>query len=177
MSKQLILALSKGRILEETLPLLADAGITPAEDLSKSRKLLFDTNLPDVKLVIIRATDVPTYVQLGAADVGIAMGGGTDVALETADAALLKNRVTGIAELIDLSRATLRNVKTNVVLALGLKAIFLVTTALGITGMWIAVMADTGATVLVTLNAMRLLGYRFSPSTALTGLSQGKTTS
>ena len=114
---------------------------------------------------------------LAAADVGIAMGGGTDVALETADAALLKNRVTGIAELIDLSRATLRNVKTNVVLALGLKAIFLVTTALGITGMWIAVMADTGATVLVTLNAMRLLGYRFSPSTAMTGLSQGKTTS
>jgi Cd2+/Zn2+-exporting ATPase len=100
---------------------------------------------------------------LAAADVGIAMGSGTDVALETADAALLKNRVTGIAELIDLSRATMRNVKTNVALALGFKAIFLVTTALGITGMWIAVMADTGATVLVTLNAMRLLGYRFSP--------------
>ena len=114
---------------------------------------------------------------LAAADVGIAMGSGTDVALETADAALLKNRVTGIAELIDLSRTTLRNVKTNVVLALGLKAIFLVTTALGITGMWIAVMADTGATVLVTLNAMRLLGYRFSPDNSLTGLSQGKTTS
>nr|WP_299241232.1 heavy metal translocating P-type ATPase [uncultured Halomonas sp.] len=106
---------------------------------------------------------------LAAAEVGIAMGGGTDVALETADAALLKNRVGGIAELIDLSRATLRNVKTNVALALGLKAIFLVTTALGITGMWIAVMADTGATVLVTLNAMRLLGYRFSPGTAMGG--------
>ncbi|QFT86707.1 Lead, cadmium, zinc and mercury-transporting ATPase [Halomonas sp. THAF12] len=105
---------------------------------------------------------------LAAAEVGIAMGGGTDVALETADAALLKNRVGGIAELIDLSRATLRNVKTNVALALGLKAIFLVTTALGITGMWIAVMADTGATVLVTLNAMRLLGYRFSPGNATT---------
>ena len=98
---------------------------------------------------------------LAAADVGIAMGGGTDVALETADAALLKNRVAGIAEMIDLSRATLRNVKTNVALALGFKAIFLVTTALGITGLWIAVMADTGATVLVTVNAMRLLGYRF----------------
>ena len=98
---------------------------------------------------------------LAAADVGIAMGGGTDVALETADAALLKNRVAGIAELIDLSRATLRNVKTNVALALGFKAIFLVTTALGITGLWIAVMADTGATVLVTVNAMRLLRYRF----------------
>ncbi|MBF7054968.1 cadmium-translocating P-type ATPase [Halomonas sp. KAO] len=103
---------------------------------------------------------------LASADVGIAMGGGTDVALETADAALLKNRVTGIAELIDLSRATLNNVKTNVALALGLKAIFLATTALGFTGMWIAVMADTGATVLVTLNAMRLLGYRFSPGPA-----------
>ena len=100
---------------------------------------------------------------LATADVGIAMGSGTDVALETADAALLKNRVTGIAELIDLSRATLRNVKTNVALALGLKGIFLLTTALGMTGMWIAVMADTGATVLVTLNAMRLLGYRFIP--------------
>ncbi|MDN3519074.1 heavy metal translocating P-type ATPase [Aquisalimonas lutea] len=106
---------------------------------------------------------------LAAAEVGIAMGGGTDVALETADAALLKNRVTGIAELIDLSRATLHNVKTNVALALGFKAIFLVTTALGITGMWIAVMADTGATVLVTLNAMRLLGYRFSLGAASSG--------
>ncbi len=79
MSKRLILALSKGRILQETLPLLADAGIEPAEDLGKSRKLLFDTNLPDVKLVVIRATDVPTYVQLGAADLGVA---GKDVLLE-----------------------------------------------------------------------------------------------
>lgn len=101
---------------------------------------------------------------LAAADVGIAMGGGTDVALETADAALLRNRVGGIAELIGLSRATLRNVKTNVALALGFKAIFLITTMFGITGMWIAVLADTGATVLVTLNAMRLLRYRFDPT-------------
>ena len=61
------------------MALLADAGIEPLEDLDKSRKLLFDTNLPDVKLVIIRATDVPTYVQLGAADLGIA---GKDVLLE-----------------------------------------------------------------------------------------------
>lgn len=99
---------------------------------------------------------------LAAAEVGIAMGSGTDVALETADAALLKNRVTGIAEMISLSRATMRNVKTNVALALGFKAFFLVSTALGITGMWVAVMADTGATVLVTLNALYLLRYRFN---------------
>ncbi|AQU82035.1 MULTISPECIES: ATP phosphoribosyltransferase [unclassified Halomonas] len=94
MSKQLILALSKGRILDETLPLLADAGITPVEDLSKSRKLLFDTNLPDVKLVIIRATDVPTYVQLGAADLGVA---GKDV--------LLEHGAEGLYEPLDLEIA------------------------------------------------------------------------
>ncbi|MCW4151637.1 ATP phosphoribosyltransferase [Halomonas sp. 18H] len=94
MSKQLILALSKGRILDETLPLLADAGITPAEDLGSSRKLLFDTNLPDVKLVVIRATDVPTYVQLGAADVGVA---GKDV--------LLEHGAEGLYEPLDLDIA------------------------------------------------------------------------
>ncbi len=98
---------------------------------------------------------------LAAAGVGIAMGGGSDVAIETADAALLKNHVMGVAELIALSRATLSNVRTNVVIALGSKTIFLVTTVLGLTGMWIAVMADTGATVLVTLNALRLLRFQF----------------
>ncbi|ATJ82171.1 ATP phosphoribosyltransferase [Halomonas beimenensis] len=94
MSKQLILALSKGRILDETLPLLAEAGITPAEDLGASRKLLFETNLPDVKLVVIRATDVPTYVQLGAADVGVA---GKDV--------LLEHGAEGLYEPLDLEIA------------------------------------------------------------------------
>jgi ATP phosphoribosyltransferase len=73
------IALSKGRILEETLPLLAHAGIVPIEDPNKSRKLILDTNLDDVKLVIIRAADVPTYVEYGAADVGIS---GKDVLME-----------------------------------------------------------------------------------------------
>jgi Cd2+/Zn2+-exporting ATPase len=97
---------------------------------------------------------------LAAASVGVAMGGGTDVALETADAAVLKDRVTGVSELVALSRATLANVKQNVVIAIGLKAVFLVTTMLGITGLWPAILADTGATVLVTLNALRLLRWR-----------------
>jgi Cd2+/Zn2+-exporting ATPase len=101
---------------------------------------------------------------LAAAHVGIAMGAGTGVALETADAALLRNNVEGVVELVRLSRATLHNIRTNIALALGSKAIFLVTTILGMTGMWIAVMADTGATVLVTLNAMRLLRFRPSKS-------------
>jgi Cd2+/Zn2+-exporting ATPase len=94
---------------------------------------------------------------LAAASVGIAMGGGTDVALETADAALLNNRVAGVAELIGLSRATLANIHQNIAFALGLKGLFLVTTVLGATSLWMAILADTGATVLVTLNALRLL--------------------
>ena len=97
---------------------------------------------------------------LATADVGIAMSGGTDVAIETADVALLKSRVTDVAHLIALSRATLSNIHQNVIFALGLKAVFLITTVLGITGLWIAVLADTGATVLVTLNALRLLRFK-----------------
>jgi ATP phosphoribosyltransferase len=79
MSEQLTLALSKGRIFTETLPLLAHAGIEPLDDPDSSRKLILDTNHADVKLVIIRASDVPTYVQYGAADLGVA---GKDVLME-----------------------------------------------------------------------------------------------
>lgn len=98
---------------------------------------------------------------LAAADVGIAMGGGTDVALETADAAVLHGRVGDVAAMVDLSRRTMRNIWQNITIALGLKAVFLATTIAGITGLWPAILADTGATVLVTANAMRLL--RMSP--------------
>ncbi|MFP5516434.1 MAG: heavy metal translocating P-type ATPase [Alphaproteobacteria bacterium] len=94
---------------------------------------------------------------LAAADVGVAMGGGTDVALETADAALLGNRVADVAALVRLSRATMANIHQNVAIALGLKAVFLVTTLTGMTDLWLAILADTGATVIVTLNALRLL--------------------
>ncbi len=94
---------------------------------------------------------------LAAADIGIAMGGGTDVALETADAAVLHGRVGDVAAMIRLSRATMRNIVENITIALGLKAVFLVTTIIGVTGLWPAILADTGATVLVTMNALRLL--------------------
>ncbi len=73
------IALSKGRIFEETKPLLAAAGIVPLEDPESSRKLIIGTNLPEVRLIIVRATDVPTYVQHGGADMGIA---GKDVLYE-----------------------------------------------------------------------------------------------
>ncbi|MDJ0807316.1 MAG: ATP phosphoribosyltransferase [Gammaproteobacteria bacterium] len=79
------IALSKGRIFKQSLPLLAYAGILPADDPETSRKLILDTNHAQVKLVIIRATDVPTYVQYGAADLGVA---GKDVLLEHGGAGL-----------------------------------------------------------------------------------------
>jgi ATP phosphoribosyltransferase len=83
--QQLTIALSKGRILEETLPLLEAANIVPAENIFKSRKLIFDTNHANIKLVVIRATDVPTYVEYGGADMGIA---GKDVLMEHGGAGL-----------------------------------------------------------------------------------------
>ena len=76
---QITLALTKGRILKETLPLLEAAGIVPAEDIFSSRKLVFETNLEGLRLLILRGSDVPTYVQFGAADIGVA---GKDVLLE-----------------------------------------------------------------------------------------------
>ncbi|MBO9482845.1 zinc/cadmium/mercury/lead-transporting ATPase [Salinisphaera sp. G21_0] len=94
---------------------------------------------------------------LKTADIGIAMGSGADVALETADCALTHNRVVELADLIGLSRATMSVIRQNIFLAVGSKAVFLVTTLLGMTGLWVAVLADTGATALVTANALRLL--------------------
>ena len=91
MSDTLTIALSKGRILEESLPLLAAAGIRPLEDPLTSRKLILDTTQAQVKLVVIRAADVPTYVQYGAADLGVA---GKDVLMEYGG--------DGLYELLDL---------------------------------------------------------------------------
>lgn len=94
---------------------------------------------------------------LKAANVGIAMANGTDVALETADCALTHDRLQSIAGLIKLSRKTMTVIRQNIALAIGSKVFFLATTLLGVTGLWAAVLADTGATALVTLNALRLL--------------------
>ena len=79
---------------------------------------------------------------------------------EIPDSIALPCDVTDVAALLRLSRATMANIRQNVAIALGLKGVFLVSTVLGLTGLWIAILADTGATVLVTLNALRLLGFR-----------------
>ncbi|HQV79712.1 MAG: ATP phosphoribosyltransferase [Agitococcus sp.] len=91
---QLIIALSKGRILKDTLPLLKVAGIELLEDPDKSRKLIFPTTHPQVNIIIIRATDVPTYVENGAADIGVA---GKDV--------LMEHGASGVYEPLDLNIA------------------------------------------------------------------------
>ncbi len=85
MDQKIVIALTKGRILKETLPLFAAAGIEPVEDISKSRKLIFDTNQADIKLLVIRGSDVPTYVQHGAADISVS---GKDMLLEAGGADL-----------------------------------------------------------------------------------------
>ena len=78
---------------------------------------------------------------------------------ETADAAILHGRILDVWQMMRLSRGVTRNIHQNIAIALGLKAVFLVTTLIGITGLWPAILADTGATVLVTANALRLLTF------------------
>jgi Cd2+/Zn2+-exporting ATPase len=98
---------------------------------------------------------------LAAADVGIAMGAvGSDVALETADVALMSDELLKLPYALRLARATLRNVKTNVAVSLALKAVFLVAATTGTATLWMAVLADTGASVIVVANALRLLRKR-----------------
>jgi ATP phosphoribosyltransferase len=91
MNNTVTIALTKGRIFDETLPLLAAANIAPLENIEKSRKLIFDTTRSDVRLLVLRGADVPTYVQFGAADVGIS---GKDT--------LMENGAEGLYEPLDL---------------------------------------------------------------------------
>jgi ATP phosphoribosyltransferase len=94
MNEKLTIALTKGRILKETLPMLSRAGIESLEDISSSRKLVFGTNRPDVQLVVLRGTDVPTYVRHGAADMGVV---GKDVLMEQGAEGLYEPLDLGIA--------------------------------------------------------------------------------
>ncbi len=130
------------------------ASLLPADKVSAVNEM---NALQPLAMVGDGINDAPA---MKAATLGIAMGSGTDVALETADAALTHNRLTELAGMIGLARATHNNIRQNITIALGLKAIFLVTTLLGLTGLWLAVLADSGATALVTANALRLLRRR-----------------
>jgi Cd2+/Zn2+-exporting ATPase len=142
-----------GSAIARLLGLEVRAEMLPADKASVVKEM---AAAKTVAMVGDGINDAPA---LASAHVGIAMGSGTDVALEAADAALLKNDVGDVAALIRLARATMANIHQNIGIALALKAIFLVTTVTGATGLWMAIVADTGGTVLVTLNALRLLGH------------------
>ncbi|WP_289043149.1 heavy metal translocating P-type ATPase [uncultured Aliiroseovarius sp.] len=152
-------AIAAGLGMEQRSELMPEDKVAAIRDLASQSKVM---------MIGDGINDAPA---LASAHVGVAMGSGTDVALETADAAILRDRVADVAGMIRLARAGMANIRQNIAIALGLKAVFLVTTVLGITGLWIAILADTGATVLVTLNALRLLLFQPSDPAVLSSRS------
>lgn len=137
--------------LARTLKVSVRAELLPAEKLSLIREAA--TKGP-VAMVGDGINDAPA---LAAASVGVAMGSGTNAALDSAQIVIAKNNVSALVDTVLIAKRTLSNIKQNVTIALGLKILFLFLILRGDTRLWVAILADTGATVLVTLNAMRLL--------------------
>lgn len=143
--------------LADILGIQVHAQLKPADKLKHIQQLRKNSN-GKVAMIGDGINDAPA---LAEADIGISLKGASDIALETAQMALLKPNLNGIPAALALSKDVMQNIQQNIVLALGLKAIFLVATLLGWSNLWMAIVADTGATVLVTANALRLLAWKY----------------
>jgi Zn2+/Cd2+-exporting ATPase len=147
--------------IRKALSIESKAQLLPIEKFQAIDK--FKISFGPVIMVGDGINDAPA---LAAADVGVAFASGTEIAAERSDVVLMGEKLGRVVDLIKLSRASKSVVVQNISFAVGLKAIFLLTTIFGYTGLWVAILSDTGATVLVTLNALRILGWKGAQNSA-----------